>query len=149
GYYQNEGRPARGHQRPMDGDRRREQRQDAENLASRKAAPSHSACPMLLNISAQIAERAEDGDVVLVIGTELHPKILGDRQSDLENIDRIEPQAFIIERRRGIDFLRRNLQIQRRYNELRQLAFLCRLRLKPCHFRPSLAPKRTKDDKPD
>src|ERR1041385_2281998 len=76
---------------------------------------------MLLNVLAQAAQGSEDLAVELVVGAQLHAVGLRDRQGDFQNVDRIQPQAFPVQRRGRIDFRGLHLQIERGDDQLGQL----------------------------
>ena len=69
-------------------------------------------------------EGAEDPDVVLVVLLQLEAVALGDDQGDLEDVDRVEAEAFLVERCLGIDLLGGDLQVERLDDQPRDLALL-------------------------
>src|SRR6266496_1252589 len=76
---------------------------------------------MLLNVLAQAAQGAEDLAVDLVVGTQFDAVGLGDRKSDLQDIDRIQPHAVPVQRGGRVDFRGLRLQIERGDDQLGQL----------------------------
>ena len=50
---------------------------------------------MLFDMSRQCPEIGEYAVVLDIVGFDLEPVSLGDRQSDFQGIDRIEAQAFV------------------------------------------------------
>src|SRR5262245_27883220 len=82
----------------------------------------------------QAAQGAKDAYVIGIIRLQLEPETLGDRQRDLQDIDRIEPEAFPIQRRRRVDLVGGALQVERFDDQLRQLALLWRQRLRDAHL---------------
>ena len=56
-----------------------------------------------LNVRIQAREGAKDLDVAIIPRTELEAVLLGDLQGDFEDVDRVQAQAFSIERCVGID----------------------------------------------
>jgi hypothetical protein len=79
---------------------------------------------MLLDMLVQIAQRAEGLEVVFVIGAKLKAVFFGYRERDLQNIDGIEAKSFTIERRCRVDLIWLDLQIQGRYDQLREFPLL-------------------------
>ena len=57
-------------------------------------------------------QRLEDAHVVLVVGAHLEAVALRDDERDLEDVDRIEAEAFAVERRLGIDRFRGDVEVQ-------------------------------------
>jgi hypothetical protein len=58
-------------------------------------------------------QRPEDAHVVLVVGAELEAVALRDDERDLEDVDRVEAEAFAVEGRLGIDRVGRDLEVER------------------------------------
>ena len=58
-------------------------------------------------------QRLEDAHVVLVVGAQLEAIALRDDERDLEDVDRVEAEAFAVERRLGIDRLGSDVEVQR------------------------------------
>src|SRR5216684_784409 len=77
--------------------------------------------PMLLDMLAQAAQRSEDLAVEIVVGAQLDAVGLGDRQGDLQNVDRIQPHAFSVQRGARVDFRGLHLQIERGDDQLGEL----------------------------
>src|ERR1700694_923604 len=77
--------------------------------------------PMLLNVLVQTAQRIEDLAIVLVVGPQLDAVGLGDRQGDFQNIDRIQPHTFSVQRRGWVDFRGLSLQVGRGDSQVGQL----------------------------
>src|SRR4029450_10503485 len=58
---------------------------------------------MLRDVPGERAQRAEDPDVVLVIGAQLKTVALGNFQRKLQRVDRVQPETRLEQRRLGID----------------------------------------------
>src|SRR5678815_4139591 len=78
---------------------------------------------MLLDVPGERAQRAEDTDVVLVIGAQLETVALGNFQRKLQRVDRVQRQPGLEQRRLGVDVRGRDaLQVESGNDEFRELA---------------------------
>ena len=68
---------------------------------------------MLRDVGCETAQRGEDLLVALVVGAQLESVLAGNLEGHLEDVDRIETEAFAVQRRVGQDFRRGNFQIER------------------------------------
>src|SRR5690349_726705 len=84
----------------------------------------HLLRPMLLDMAVQAAQRAENLQVVFVVGTNFHAIGFRHDQRDFQDIDRIEPQSFSVKRRSGIDFCGGDIEIERVHDQLRERELL-------------------------
>lgn len=74
----------------------------------------------------QAAQRAEYLLIVPVVRTQPDAVGLGDSERDLQDIDRVQPEPLSIKRGGRVDLFRLNFEVQRGYNETRQLELLGR-----------------------
>lgn len=74
----------------------------------------------------QAAEGAEYLAVAVVVGAQLDPVSLRDRESDLQDVDRVQPQPLAVQGGGRIDVLGPGVQIERRDDQARQLEFFGR-----------------------
>ena len=58
---------------------------------------------MRADVLGEARQRREDAHVVLVVGAQLEAVALRDDERDLEDVDRVEAEAFAVERRLGVD----------------------------------------------
>src|SRR5258708_37669017 len=77
--------------------------------------------PVLLDVLVQAAQRTEDLAIEVVVGTQLDAVGLGDRQGHLQNVDRIQPHAFAVQRGARVDFRGPHLQVERGDDQLGEL----------------------------
>src|SRR6202034_1329161 len=77
--------------------------------------------PVRVDVFGELAQRAEDAPVLLAVGAQRHPVLLGHHQRDLENIDRIEPEPLAVQRGIRVELARRNLEVERRDDQAREL----------------------------
>ena len=68
---------------------------------------------MRADVLGEAAERREDPHVVLVVGAQLEAVALRDDERDLEDVDRVEAEAFAVELRGRHDVGRCHLEIER------------------------------------
>jgi len=68
---------------------------------------------MLRDVGCETAQRGEDLLVALVVGAQLESVLAGNLEGHLEDVDRIETEAFTVQRRGGQDLGRSNFQIER------------------------------------
>src|SRR5688572_15462793 len=80
--------------------------------------------PQLLDVPVEAAQGAEDLLVVAVVRAQLDPVGPGNRQRDLQDVDRVQPEALLVERSLGIDVGRARLEVERGDDQLRQLELL-------------------------
>src|SRR5580658_794049 len=81
--------------------------------------------PVLGDVFDQPAQRAEDVLVLLAVGAQLYPVLLGDHQGDLEDIDRVQSQALTIEGLVRVDLGGCDVEIQGLDNEAGDLTGEC------------------------
>ena len=67
---------------------------------------------MAADVVGQARQRVEDAHVVLVVGAQLEAVALRDDERDLEDVDRIEAEAFAVERRLGVDRFRGDVEVE-------------------------------------
>src|SRR5436190_19123172 len=70
------------------------------------------ALSMSADVLGEARQRFEDANVVLVVGAHLKAIALRDDERDLEDVDRVEAEAFAIERRLRVDRLRGGVEVQ-------------------------------------
>src|SRR6185437_13197924 len=75
----------------------------------------------LRDVRGEAAQRAEDAQVVAVVLAQLEPVAPRDDEGDLQDVDGIEAEAFLVERRVRIDPGCRDLEIERRDHQLGHL----------------------------
>src|SRR5487761_2193071 len=71
-----------------------------------------STLPAFADVLGETGEGREDADVVLIVGAQLEAVALRNNQRHLENVDRIEAEAFAVQRRLRIDRFGSDLQVE-------------------------------------
>ena len=74
------------------------------------------------DVLGEACQRPEDAHVVFVVGAELEAVALRDDERHFEDVDRVEAEAFAVERRFGIDRVGRGLEVERFDQNRRDLA---------------------------
>src|SRR5687768_6666480 len=85
----------------------------------------------LRDVGGEVLERAEYLHVLLVVFLEPEAVALRDDEGDLEDVDRVEAEAFLVERRLRVDLGRRDLEVEGRDDQAGDLPDQGRIDLMP------------------